>query len=79
MDNRAKQADRLDYNDILARFDKQFDSKASNSRGVMNFQGMWDTLRSNYSSYFLSLGEIKTYSSHIEGPRIGLCSSNAQL
>ena len=45
----------------------------------MLLEGMWDTLKSNYSSYLISLGDLKIENAHIEGPRIGLCASNAQI
>ena len=42
-------------------------------------EGMWGTLRANYSSYLLSLGELKMNNAQVEGPRIGICASNAHL
>ena len=60
MDNRALQVDRLEYNSFLSRFNEQFPGTTPNGRGVLNLEGMWETLRSNYSSYLMSLGDIKT-------------------
>ena len=45
----------------------------------MKFENFWGGLYHNYTTYLMSLGDIKMTGSIVEGPRIGLCAANLDM
>jgi|Transcript_22052 hypothetical protein len=78
MHERALPAERLDLEEMIMRYNKQYPGSQAGG-DAHTLENLWDTLRTNYSSYLVSLGELKTLGAHIEGPRVGICASHAQI
>ena len=79
MPQNALATTKLDFNDVLGRFKEQFPKYGGDGFQVMRFENTWGGLKANYSSYILSMGDVKMEGATIEGPRVGVCAANVEL
>lgn len=45
----------------------------------MIFENIWGGLRSNYSAYIISMRTVNLMGARLEGPRLGICGSDAKI
>jgi len=79
MDNHGKWGDKIQYDTLIDRFNEQFPGSQKNHKNIMLMEYMWEGLKSNYTTYIQSLGNLKMDGNLVKGPRIGICASNVQM
>ena len=80
MGKNAKQADSLDYQTMVDRFQEQFpEYGAWLPQEHMHFENLWGGLMSNYTSYIVSLGNMNLTGASITVPKVGLCAANLNM
>ena len=73
----AEYAAKLREEDLISRVYDQFPAYQAIENLI--FENFWGGLYRNYTTYLLSLGDIKMTKSSIEGSRIGVCAANVDL